>query len=184
MASSAVGPTSDVRQEDGLHKLPRVPVLHHLVVRIRQYVYFAVHSETATADEIASYLGLDPDRIWVRGSRSMDPPRPPQHSWQIRCDSPGLTIDEQAASVLDRLRGIEDRLVTIRPDLLGEGGGCYLQFVRYFDYDEGEEEELSPPDAPLQKLAGQHQLLGWHLDADSLNFLSRIGAEIDADEYG
>ena len=153
-------------------------------MRIRQYVYFSVYSKTATADEIASYLGLDPDRILVRGSRSTDPPRPPEHSWELQCDSPGLTIDGQAASVLDRLRGVEDRLVTIRADLLGEGGGCSLQLVRYFNDDEGEEEELSPPDARLQQLAGQHQLLGWHLDADSLNFLSRIGAEIDADEYG
>ncbi len=152
-------------------------------MRIRQYVNFSVYSDTATAHEIASYLGLAPDRIRGRGSRSTDPPRPPQHSWQLLCDSPGLTIDEQAASVLDRLRGVEDRLVTIGADLLGEGGGCYLQLVRYFNDDEGEEEELSPPDAPLQKLAGQHQLLGWHLDAASLNFLSRIGAEIDADEY-
>jgi len=54
----------------------------------------------------------------------------------------------------------------------------------YLDDDDGEEEELSPADAPLQKLAGQHQLLGWHLDADSISFLARVGAEIDADEYG
>jgi hypothetical protein len=87
-------------------------------------------------------------------------------------------------SVLDRLRTIEDRLVTIGGDLLGQVGGCNLQLVRYFDDDEGEEEELSPPNAPLQKLAGQHQLLGWHLERDSLQFLARVGAEIDADEYG
>jgi hypothetical protein len=74
--------------------------------------------------------------------------------------------------------------VTIGADLLGQGGGCYLQLVRFFDDEDGEEEELSPPDAPLQKLSGQHQLLGWHLDRDSLGFLAHVGAEIDADEYG
>jgi hypothetical protein len=158
--------------------------LHHLGVRIRQYVYFSVFSETATADEIANYLDLPPDRARVRGSRSAEPPRPPHHSWQLVCDAPGLAIDEQVANVLDRLRKIEGRLVTIGPSLLGEEGGCYLQLVRYFNDDEGEEEELSPPDAPLQKLAGQHQLLGWHLDAGSLKFLARVGAELDADEYG
>jgi hypothetical protein len=153
-------------------------------VKIRQYVYFSVYSETATADEIAAYLGLAPDRTIVRGSRSDDPPRPPQHGWQLVCDSAGLRIDEQVGSVLDRLRTIEDRLLTIGGDLLGQVGGCNLQLVRYFDDDEGEEEELSPPNAPLQKLAGQHQLLGWHLERDSLQFLARVGAEIDADEYG
>ena len=153
-------------------------------MRIRQYVYFSVFSETATADEIASYLDLPPDRAWVRGSRTADPPRPPTHSWQLVCDTPGLAIDEQVAEVLDRLRKIEDRLVAIGAALLGEGGGCRLQLVRNFDDDEGEEEELSPPDAPLQKLAGQHQLLGWYLDAKSLKFLARVGADLDADEYG
>ena len=153
-------------------------------MRIRQYVYFSVYSETATAEEIASYLGLDPDRMAVRGSRSTDPPRPPEHRWELVCELPGLQIDEQVASVLGRLRRVEHRLVTIGAELLGEGGGCVLGVVRSFNDDEGEEEELSPPDAPLQKLAGQHQLLGWHLDADTLTFLSRIGAEIDADEYG
>jgi hypothetical protein len=153
-------------------------------VRIRQYVYFSVYSETATADEIAVYLGLPPDRTRVRGFRSENPPRPPQHAWQLTCDSPGLTIGQQAAIVLDRLRKIEDRLVRIGSDLLGQGGGCYLQLVRFFDNEDGEEEKLSPPDAPLQKLAGQHQLLGWHLDRDSLRFLAHVGAEIDADEYG
>jgi hypothetical protein len=159
-------------------------LLHDLEVRIRQYVYFSVYSETAATDEIASYLGLGPDRIRVRGSRSTDPPRPRHHAWQVLCDSPGLRIDEQVASVLNRLREVEDRLVTIGGDLLGQGGGCYLQLVRYFDDDEGEEEDLSSADAPLQKLAGQHQLLGWHLEADSVSFLARVGAEIDCDEYG
>jgi hypothetical protein len=36
----------------------------------------------------------------------------------------------------------------------------------------------------LEKLSGQHQLLGWHLDRHVLNFLSEVGAEFDADEYG
>jgi hypothetical protein len=40
------------------------------------------------------------------------------------------------------------------------------------------------PDTPLQKLPGQHQLLGWHLDRDAVRLLARVGAEIDADEYG
>ena len=74
--------------------------------------------------------------------------------------------------------------MTIGGDLLGQVGGCNLQLVRYFDDHEGEEEELSPPHAPLEKLAGQHQLLRWHVERDSLQFLARVGAEIDADEYG
>lgn len=59
-------------------------------------MYFSVYSETATADEIAAYLGPAPDRTIVRGSRSADPPRPPQHAWHLMCDSAGLRIDEHA----------------------------------------------------------------------------------------
>ena len=153
-------------------------------MRIKQYVYFSVFSEVATADEIGSYLGMPPDRVRIRGSRVADPPHPRAHGWQLLCDSPGLRIDEQASAVLERIPMIEDRLARIRVELLGEGGGCVLQLVRDFDDEEGEEEELSPPDAPLQKLSGQHQLLGWHLDAELLSLLVRVGAHIDADEYG
>jgi hypothetical protein len=98
--------------------------------------------------------------------------------------SAGLRIDEQVGTLIARLRPLEERLVTIGPELLGEDGGCTLQLVRYFNDDAGGDEELSPPDAPLQKLTGQHKLLGWHLDADLLGFLARVGVEIDADEYG
>jgi hypothetical protein len=36
----------------------------------------------------------------------------------------------------------------------------------------------------LEKLAGQHQLLGSHLNREVLDFLTEVGAELDADEYG
>ena len=65
--------------------------------------------------------------------------------------------------------------------------------VRYFDDDEGEEEVLTPSRTegvaiPIWsgrvKLPGQHQLLGWHLDRKTMEFLVEVGAEVDADEYG
>jgi Domain of unknown function (DUF4279) len=83
--------------------------------------------------------------------------------------------------VLQRLRPAEARLVELakHPDC-----SVVLQLVRYFDDEEGEPERLSDSDAGVQKLGGQHQLLGWHLSSADLGFLSRIGASIDADEYG
>ena len=147
--------------------------------RIRQYVYFAVRSDAVTADEVSRRLGLEPDRIAVRGSRSAEPPRPLANVWQIVCDEPDMTIDEQVEVVLQRLRPAETRVVELAKD---PGCSVVLQLVRYFDDEEGEPERLS--DAGAQKLGGQHQLLGWHLGSDDLGFLSRIGASIDADEYG
>ncbi|WP_231948641.1 hypothetical protein [Jiangella alkaliphila] len=58
-----------------------------------------------------------------------------------------------------------------------------LQVVRIFDHPDGEEEAVPPSVDGLTKLAGQHQLLGWHLDARTLDFLRTTRAELDVDEY-
>jgi hypothetical protein len=58
-----------------------------------------------------------------------------------------------------------------------------MSVVRYFNDDEGEEEAFSAPNAPLQKLQGQHQLLGWNLGSRVLGFLVAVGADLDVDEY-
>ena len=36
----------------------------------------------------------------------------------------------------------------------------------------------------MEKLPRQHQLLGWHLGPEVLDFLAATGAELDVDEYG
>jgi hypothetical protein len=131
-------------------------------------------------------LGMEPDRILVRGSRSADPPRPWCHRWEVRCSEAGLTVEEQFERILDRLEPHGDQIATIVTDLAQTSAACpaMLQAVRYFGGDEGEEEILSPPDAEIGKIPGQHQLLGFHLDRRILDFLHRVGAEIDFDEYG
>jgi len=146
---------------------------------VRQYVYFAVRSEAVNADEVSRRLGLEPDRSAARGSRSAEPPRPLANVWQIVCDEPGMTIDEQVEVVLQRLRPAEARLVELAKD---PDCSVVLQFVRYLGNEEGEPERLSDSDAGMQRLGGQHRLLGWHLSWDDLGFLGRIGASIDADE--
>jgi hypothetical protein len=154
-------------------------------VRIRQYVYFRLRSEVVTADAITDALGVDPDRTSVRGSKRIDPPIPATHSWQLRCDQSGLTVDEQIDRVVHRLLPVEAR---IRELVATADVDAVLQIVRDFDAEDGEHEILdttvAPTGAMLTKLAGQHQLLGWHLDARTLTFLSSIGADIDCDEYG
>jgi hypothetical protein len=81
-------------------------------------------------------------------------------------------------------------LERIRPYTIGISRavklGCVptLQVVRYFGFDDGEKEGLTVTADGLEKLSGQHQLLGWHLSAEVMSFLVNLGAEIDADEYG
>jgi hypothetical protein len=156
-------------------------------MRVRQYVYFALHSSTLPAAEMATRLGLEPDEVSVRGSRTTTPPRPVTHVWKIVCRDRGLTVDEQIDRVMARLRPYRERIAALVQAITADGfeyDGAVLEVVRHFDDADGEEERLDPPEAALQRLAGQHQLLGWSLDREVLEFLLATGAHFDVDEYG
>lgn len=154
-------------------------------LRISQYVYFALSSETVSAAAITARLGVEPDSVGVRGSRRSMPPLPARHRWAIECRRPGLTVDEQAAQVLTRVRPVAGsvRTLTATGDV-----SAVLQVVRYFNGDEGEPEHqarvVTGEGRVLHRLAGQHQLLGWHLAVEDLAFLASIPADLDIDEYG
>lgn len=155
-------------------------------MKIRQHVSFVLESLKMTAAEIEWSVGLAADDIGVRGSRTAVPPRPVHHRWEVRCDEPGLGIDAQAEQVIARL---EPHRAAIR-DLVDESNdvASALVAVRYLNVDlavaEGEEEELTITSDGLVKLPGQHQLLGWGLDASALRFLVDVRAELVFDEYG
>jgi hypothetical protein len=156
------------------------------VMRIKQYVSFALASHRVSGDAIAKRIGLTADQTTVRGSKLPGPrPIPRCHSWAIVCDTAGLTVDEQIERVLDR---VLPRQKAIRECVERDGCSARLQVVRYFgawlDDDEGEDEDITVTDDGMEKLPGQHQLLGWHLRTDALAFLLHVGAEIDVDEYG
>ncbi len=157
-----------------------------VVVRIKQYVYFAMTSDNVSPDAMAREIGLAADSVMVRGSERAGPrPRPALNSWKIVCETAGLTVDDQVELVLDRIRPYQP---AIRECVRTHGVTAMLQVVRYLgawlDDDDGEEEEITVTEDGLEKLPGQHQLLGWGLDADVLAFLLDVGAEIDVDEYG
>ncbi|MFI7617314.1 DUF4279 domain-containing protein [Nonomuraea terrae] len=157
-------------------------------MRVRQYVYFALKTETRKATEITARIGLEPDETTVRGSRTAEPPRPVAHAWKIVCREPGLTIDEMIAHVVDRVEPFSQAVGQLAEELnqdQGDDGSCaVLQVVRYLDDEDGEEEDLCSPQQGFEKIAGQHQLLGWHLDRRVLQFLISTRAELDVDEYG
>jgi hypothetical protein len=160
---------------------------HEIVplVRIKQYAYFVVRSEEIAGEVIAERIGLPGDRIRVRGSRVSQPPRPAFHTWEVVCDAPGLRVDAQIQQVFSRVGPYQS---AIRKIVANDRCGATLQVVRYLGAwladNEGEEEELTVEENDLDKLPGQHQLLGWHLDADVLAFLVDVGAQLDVDEYG
>jgi hypothetical protein len=72
-------------------------------MKISQYVYFALMSDTILPSEIARRVGFAGDREAVRASRSAVPPRPVLNTWQVRCDERGLTVTEQIERVISRV---------------------------------------------------------------------------------
>nr|WP_255279509.1 hypothetical protein [Actinomadura madurae] len=87
---------------------------------------------------------------------------------------------------MDRLFEHAERIGALALELDGAGEGwpaATLQVVRMFEHPDGEEEDRPAPVGGLEKLPGQHQLLGWHLDGRVLEFLRLTRAELDIDEY-
>jgi hypothetical protein len=159
-------------------------------VQIRQHASFHIFSERLSPAEITAQLGIEPDHFKIMGTRSSDPPRPRSHQWTITCDHPGLRVDEQIASVIDRISSHRNEISALARRLRADDppGGAELSVVRYLNSDVGEEEsdevvELQGGQT-LEKLPGQHQLLGWHLGAEVISFLHAVGAGVDVDEYG
>lgn len=154
-------------------------------MKISQYVYLDIGSDTVTAAEVTAYLGMEPDTVRVRGVRRAEPPVPASHSWSVACREPGLTLDIQISKVLDRVAPLRDRLRDLG---LTKDVWIRLVIVRHFDDPEGEEElfdaAITESGRLLEKLPGQHQLLGWYLDTRQLEFLAYVNAAIWADEYG
>ncbi|MFE6734995.1 DUF4279 domain-containing protein [Microbacterium sp. NPDC057650] len=158
------------------------PQGHAGIVRIRQKVCFSLSSDPISTATITGALRTEPDEFSVRGSRQSVPPRPVQHSWKLCCSTAGLTVDDQIDHVVRRLRPLAEQIRELIADAPIE---AVLQIVRDFDAEDGEEENLRVSDGDmLRPLAGQHQLLGWHLSAETLSFLAHLGADIDCDEYG
>ncbi|WP_279339776.1 DUF4279 domain-containing protein [Sphaerisporangium perillae] len=137
------------------------------------------------AVEMTARIGLERDETAALGSRSAKPPRPTAHAWKIVCRDPGVTVDELIARLIDRLAPFGGAIGELVEELnQDEGGSCaVLQVVRYLNADGGEEEETFSSDPAFEKLPGQHQLLGWHLDRRVLQFLISTHAELDVDEY-
>ncbi|WP_330270144.1 GNAT family N-acetyltransferase [Lentzea sp. NBC_00516] len=130
------------------------------VVRVEQYAYFALKSDSVSAAEIAQRLGLEPDEVLVRGSKRPEHDLPRAHAWKI-VDRGAKRLDEQIEHVVDRLRPVHDALVALTAisDI-----SASLVVVRYFR-------------------DGDRAGLGWWISAESLAFLASVRASLDVDEY-
>ena len=132
-------------------------------------------------------------RFRVRGSKTAEPPVPRHHSWRIDSRLPGLTVEAHLQVIVDRLNPYAEVIGTLVGEIesaeeSSPGVGGVLGVVRHFDDDEGEDEDLSVArqhgDPRLEKLPGQHQLLGWRLAPSVISFLMATRSALDIDEYG
>lgn len=149
-----------------------------------QYAYFSLTSDEVTAAEISAELGLEADEVRVRGSRTVDPARPACHAWLIYSRRPGLPLDDHITEVLDRIRPVA---AVVRALVNGGRVEADLQIVRYFNDQDGQDDLPDPWEEDghtYEKLPGQHHMLGWFIQREQLELLVRMGAAIDADEYG
>ena len=159
-------------------------------MHLRQYVRFLMFSSTLSIDEMSARVGMSADFTEAIGSRLAGPrPLPPRHKWEVRCDSPALRIDEQLEIVVSRLKPFETNIASLARELSTRDSrdGAVFSIVRHFDDPGGEEERqrhVVVRGHALESVPGQHQLLGWHIDKEILQFILRLDAEIDGDEYG
>ncbi|MDQ6806503.1 MAG: DUF4279 domain-containing protein [Actinomycetota bacterium] len=149
-------------------------------MRIQAFVAFVVTSEQLDPVEIQRHLGMTADKTSRRASQLKDPPRPRFNVCRFQCSDSTLPITEQIEQVAARVKPISH---AIRRLVEESDAGAKLSVVRYFNDPDGEEERIDQA-GDLVKLAGQHQLLGWHLSAELLRLLIDTHAILDVDEYG
>jgi hypothetical protein len=153
-------------------------------VRVRQYASFAIHSDHLSPDEITRRVGIEPDRVAVRGSKGADPIRPVTHLGRVESGlTRDLRIDDHLDVLVLRLWDAADRL---REVIDGSRTSAGLVIVRQFGTEAAEEIDVARRGVPegFERLSGQHPLLGFHLDERTMSFLSHINACVDVDEYG
>lgn len=148
-------------------------------VRIRQHASFRVGSGELNPDEITALLLIEPDRVGWRGSRSKEPCIPATNLWSVQSRLKGR-VDEMVRDLVDRFEPLRTPLDQLRA---AKDSWIVISVGRHFDVDDGDAEHLDVND-DFEKVPGQHQLLGFHLDVDLLVRLTRMGCAVDFDEYG
>lgn len=117
-------------------------------MRISQYAYFAVRSDSMPATELARRLGMAPDEVTVRGSQLS------QHAWKIVCRDSGLTVDEQIARIVERIEPRTQLIGGLVDELRRSGDGhCTLQVVRFLQRG-ARHPTVKPPEGGLKIRGG------------------------------
>lgn len=155
-------------------------------MRVRQSASFGISSLSVTPDEITSRVQLVPDETKAKGSRFAEPkPVPRFHLWRVRSGCPEtVELSDHFAALVAR---IEPFAPQIRAFLDSSDADGQFSIVRKFEagpeldtiVDVG---RVGP--GYLERIRGQHPLLGFHLDQHILDLANGLGVGFDFDEYG
>ena len=154
-------------------------------MRVRQYACFSISSPSVPPDEITSRLLLEPDEAKPKGSRIGGPsPVPRVHLWKMmsgRADTSPL--DEHFAALLARLEPREQEIQTFLSSSDAHG---WIRAVRRFEAGAEDDNIVEPGRlvGGLERLRGQHPLLGFALDVRIVELAARMHVGFDFDEYG
>ena len=155
------------------------------VVRVRQYVCFAISSPSIPPDAITGLLLLEADEVKPKGSRIAGPsPVPRAHLWKLmsgRADTSSLI--EHIAALMAKLEPREHEIQTLLSSSDADG---WIRAVRRFGAGAEDDDIVEPGRlvGGLERLRGQHPLLGFALDHRTIELAARMHVGFDFDEYG
>lgn len=154
-------------------------------MKVRQYVYLGIKSDGVDPGVISERLGLMPDDVQLRGSRHQGPPPVPRcHLWRLKSGAAtDASLDDHFAALRVRLGDSASRLRNLQET---EEVTAVIQVVRSFDPGP-EDRHISEPGrvvGDLERLGGQHPLVGFDLSPDLVSYAAEAGIGFDFDEYG
>ena len=155
-------------------------------MEVRQYAYFGMSSLLVDPDAMSEAVGVAPDETQMIGSkRDWPQPIPRFHLWSVRSGLPDtIPLDGHFAALVTKL---ESHAARIRGFLANTDAGACLQVVRYFTPGPEDRQVLSDNivEVPgMERLGGQHPLLGFKVDHSFIRLAADLGVEISFDEYG
>lgn len=154
-------------------------------MQVRQYAYFMIRSESVPLPDITAQLGTEPDEVSRRGSRIKGPPpRPVCNIWRLTSGYPDTaSLDEHLSALFAKLDPLSDKVQAFLGSADATG---VIEVVRNFSAGVEEDHVLAPHKPPegVERLPGQHPLLGFHLDHQLIAFAAHTHVDIDFDEYG
>jgi hypothetical protein len=142
-------------------------------------------SLTVSPDEITARTQLSPDETKVRGSSVAWQDFPRFHLWTVRSGCPDTAdLDTHFAALVERIAPCTSQIRAFLES--SDSEGCF-SVVRKFEA--GPELDaiadigrIGPGN--LERLRGQHPLLGFALDGATLDLAHTLGVGFGFDEYG